>query len=650
MAHPTHVSAAPEATREAGPAARRSRPVEQSAEKAFRDAAADAKIALSDSGRPLPPARRREYEARLHHDFAAVRIHDDERASRSARAIHARAYTVGPHIVVDRERYDPSSPRGERTLAHELVHVIQQGATADPSSDRSIGPADSAAEREAHAIAESAGAEAPVNKSPHEAPALQPFHSGLSLVRTRPAYRSPVQQRVAPQIQRDLEEPGRLAAVNQDLFVSAPGTSGGTRRPWRDRTSTDEGTAGEIIAQATAAILKIVKDNPLSVGGQTAKNTTETNLDADALAVNRRIRARFPQITVSISDQQITDKVSVLGPSITADTGFLHEWLANRLIALSDIELFNISETDPRFVAVLDALLADKVVGPHIRTMASRIGGFQRGSGTSREIFVHEAADKDSRRVVLIHELMHFYAHTTYREWVSGTTDERFYNEGFTEWLARRVMTTAEKTGRTSYQDRVDAIDTQVADRVSEDDIARAYFAGEVFRIETKSAIARREFAGASGIREGATQREEAADSQTGPGINEEVVAGGHYRFLNLANDRAEPKPEHASYFDTIKTAHIDPDVSNVRFEGHASTVGSEAHNDRLSLLRAEAFYRMARSHGVPDARLAGAAPPAHFGETRPTLTEEDAQTRAFNRRVEMFLTPGGAPAGAASN
>src|ERR1019366_3810769 len=164
-------------------------------------------------------------------------------------------------------------------------------------------------------------------------------------------------------------------------------------------------------------------------------------------------------------------------------------------------------------------------------------------------IAVHRGTSPEQRRMVLVHELTHFYEHATYREWANGTTDRRFYNEGFTEWLAQKGMTTEEKAGRGSYQGRVDAINRQVAAHVPEDDIARAYFNGEVWRIESRSTIPRREFAAASGIREGATTRQENADSATGPGLVQEVSPGARYRFFNLGNELADPKPEHVAYF-----------------------------------------------------------------------------------------------------
>src|ERR1700716_3947121 len=42
-------------------------------------------------GRPLPPAERSFFEARLGHDFSKVRIHTDDRAAASAQRMHARA-------------------------------------------------------------------------------------------------------------------------------------------------------------------------------------------------------------------------------------------------------------------------------------------------------------------------------------------------------------------------------------------------------------------------------------------------------------------------------------------------------------------------------------------------------------------------------
>ena len=63
-------------------------------------------------------------------DFGHVRVHSGPSAEASARSIHALAYTVGNHIVLDRGQYLPHTPSGVRLLAHELAHVAQQGVSA----------------------------------------------------------------------------------------------------------------------------------------------------------------------------------------------------------------------------------------------------------------------------------------------------------------------------------------------------------------------------------------------------------------------------------------------------------------------------------------------------------------------------------------
>ncbi|MGN6522277.1 MAG: eCIS core domain-containing protein, partial [Actinomycetes bacterium] len=115
-------------------------------------------VVNSGGGQPLDPGVRDDMEARLGHDFGDVRVHHDARAEESAKAVNAHAYTVGPNIVFQRDRYDPSSDAGRVTLAHELTHVIQQRSgpvdgTSAPGGIRVSDPSDRF-EREAAANAE----------------------------------------------------------------------------------------------------------------------------------------------------------------------------------------------------------------------------------------------------------------------------------------------------------------------------------------------------------------------------------------------------------------------------------------------------------------------------------------------------------------
>ncbi|MFE3115024.1 eCIS core domain-containing protein [Streptomyces niveus] len=81
---------------------------------------------VSSGGSPLDAETRTDLESRMGADFSDVRIHNDSAAHESAKGVGAHAYTVGNNVVFQRDAYDPSSPQGRTTLAHELTHVIQQ--------------------------------------------------------------------------------------------------------------------------------------------------------------------------------------------------------------------------------------------------------------------------------------------------------------------------------------------------------------------------------------------------------------------------------------------------------------------------------------------------------------------------------------------
>jgi hypothetical protein len=80
----------------------------------------------SGGGRPLDGHVRADMEQRFGTDFGDVRVHTDGKASDSAEAIDAHAYTVGSNVVFQRDRYAPDTDDGRRMLAHELTHVVQQ--------------------------------------------------------------------------------------------------------------------------------------------------------------------------------------------------------------------------------------------------------------------------------------------------------------------------------------------------------------------------------------------------------------------------------------------------------------------------------------------------------------------------------------------
>lgn len=82
--------------------------------------------ALRSSGQQLDPATRAFMEPRFGHDFSRARMHADIPAGESARAMNARAFTVGKDVVFGGGQYEPETTAGKRLLAHELAHVVQQ--------------------------------------------------------------------------------------------------------------------------------------------------------------------------------------------------------------------------------------------------------------------------------------------------------------------------------------------------------------------------------------------------------------------------------------------------------------------------------------------------------------------------------------------
>jgi hypothetical protein len=118
---------------------------------------------LRSPGTPLDAGVRARMEPRFQHSFADVRVHADAPAAESARAVGARAYAVGRDVVFGAGRYAPGTAEGQRLIAHELAHVVQQrGAPSSLRPKLEIGAASDAAEREADAAASAVAADAAV--------------------------------------------------------------------------------------------------------------------------------------------------------------------------------------------------------------------------------------------------------------------------------------------------------------------------------------------------------------------------------------------------------------------------------------------------------------------------------------------------------
>ena len=89
-------------------------------------------------------------------DLSDVRVHTDDSADKLNRSVSARAFATGSDVYFAQGEYNPGSASGDRLIAHELAHVVQQrGASA--SGPLSVSQPGDAMEREADAAADQLG-------------------------------------------------------------------------------------------------------------------------------------------------------------------------------------------------------------------------------------------------------------------------------------------------------------------------------------------------------------------------------------------------------------------------------------------------------------------------------------------------------------
>jgi len=115
---------------------------------------------LRSPGAPLDPSTRAFMEPRFGRDFSQIKIHTDGKAAESSTAVNASAYAVGRDLVFGDGQYAPHTRPGQRLLAHELTHALQQGerdGSAIAPGALSIGQPDSSIELDADRVADGIG-------------------------------------------------------------------------------------------------------------------------------------------------------------------------------------------------------------------------------------------------------------------------------------------------------------------------------------------------------------------------------------------------------------------------------------------------------------------------------------------------------------
>lgn len=80
-------------------------------------------------GSPLSKETQGSMETTFGTDFRGVRVHTDNSSVQMNQELGAQAFTHGSDIYFNSGKYDPGSRGGQHLLAHELTHVVQQGAS-----------------------------------------------------------------------------------------------------------------------------------------------------------------------------------------------------------------------------------------------------------------------------------------------------------------------------------------------------------------------------------------------------------------------------------------------------------------------------------------------------------------------------------------
>lgn len=102
-----------------------------------------------------------------------------------------------------------------------------------------------------------------------------------------------------------------------------------------------------------------------------------------------------------------------------------------------------------------------------------------------------------------------------------------------------------------------------------------------------------------------------------------------------FAFNSAEILPESRADLDAVARVLVaHPELGRIRVEGHTDPSGTERFNLGLSLRRAQAAAAYLVACGVPADRLV----PVGYGEREPLFSNETAEGRAANRRVEFTI------------
>jgi outer membrane protein OmpA-like peptidoglycan-associated protein len=134
-------------------------------------------------------------------------------------------------------------------------------------------------------------------------------------------------------------------------------------------------------------------------------------------------------------------------------------------------------------------------------------------------------------------------------------------------------------------------------------------------------------------------------DQLAGTGVD--VTRRGDQIDLNMpgkitfATDSAELAPTVLPVLDSVATVLLENEKTVIDVAGYTDDTGGTDYNQTLSEQRAHKVANYLATRGIVEARLVTVG----FGEANPIASNDNAEGRQENRRVQLTLTPLTAPA-----
>ena len=126
-----------------------------------------------------------------------------------------------------------------------------------------------------------------------------------------------------------------------------------------------------------------------------------------------------------------------------------------------------------------------------------------------------------------------------------------------------------------------------------------------------------------------------------GSGVS--VTREGNNIILNMPSnitfdfDSTQLKPQFHNTLDSVVLVLNEYKSTLITVKGHTDSTGAEKYNQELSERRAKAVLNFLIARGVPAARITAIG----FGKTLPIASNDTAEGREKNRRVEIEIKPG---------